>query len=209
MPIEPSPTLPGIEILIVCTGNICRSPMAEVLLRQRVGQFGLPVTVSSAGLLCDLEAAQPHAISTLDRIGLDLRTHRSRIVDRAMIGGADLVIGMEMRHVREVAVIDTTAFARTFTLPDLVARAERVGPRVDRSFEDWLAEVGKDRSRTDMIQHDRSLEVADPMGGSRRAFRRCADELTDLLDRFVAVAWPEVHHPDQSPLAHQPTPRSP
>ena len=193
---------------MVCTGNICRSPMAELLLRERAARLRLPVHVSSAGLICDHEPAQPHAVDTLHRLGIDLTGHRSRIIDYSMLAGSGLIIGMEMRHVREVCVVEPEAFNRTFTLPDLVARAEATGPRRGESFEDWLAEVGQGRKRIDMIQRDQSLEVADPMGGSRRSFRRCAEQLTDLLDRFVAVAWPETDTLQQPNLAQQPSPRS-
>lgn len=197
-----------IEILMVCTGNICRSPMAEFLLRDRAARLRLPVQVSSAGLVCDHEPAQPHAVDTLERVGLDLTAHRSRIIDYPILAASDLIIGMESRHVREVCVVEPEAFSRTFTLPDLVTRAEAVGPRRRDSFEDWLAEVGDGRKRIDMLQRDHSLEVSDPMGGSRRAFRRCAEQLTDLVDRLVAVAWPETDTIDQPNLAQQPSPRS-
>lgn len=172
--------------------------MAEAMLRQRLAARGVAAGVSSAGLLLDHEPAHAHAAEVLTDFGLDLRTHRSRIIDAALVAEADLVIGMEQRHVREVVLLQPDAFDRTFTLPDLVSRAEATGPRGDVPFADWLRELGQDRRRVDVFRQDRRLEVPDPIGGSRRAFRRTADQLADLLDRFVAVAWsgdtPSGHH---------------
>jgi len=182
--------------------------MAEVLLAHRSAVAGLSLHVHSAGLVCDHEPAQPNAVEAMARIGLDLSHHRSRIVDRDMVEAADLVIAMETRHVREIAVLDDGSFDRTFTLPDLVSRAEAVGPRTDADMASWLAALAEGRSRSDMLRQDRHREVPDPMGGSRRAFRKAADQIAGLLDRFVALAWPEGHPADHHDLAHQPSPGS-
>jgi protein-tyrosine phosphatase len=173
----------------MCTGNICRSPMAEALLRQRLSSRGVTAHVSSAGLLLEHEPADAHAVEVMAGLGLDLTGHRSRILDASLAAGTDLLIGMEQRHIREAVLLQPDVFPRAFTLPDLVARAEATGPRGAVPFPDWLAELGQDRRRVDVFRQDRRLEVADPIGGSRRAFRRTADQLADLLDRFVALAW--------------------
>lgn len=173
----------------MCTGNICRSPMAEAMLRQRLAARGVPARVSSAGLLLDHEPAHAHAQEVMADLGLDLSAHRSRILDAPLAAATDLLIGMEQRHIREAVLLQPDVFARAFTLPDLVGRAEAAGPRGPVAFEDWLADLGQDRKRVDVFRQDRRLEVPDPIGGSRRAFRRTADQLADLLDRFVALAW--------------------
>lgn len=205
---EPPPTLPAIEILILCTGNICRSPMAEALLRRRAEELAVPVSVSSAGLLLEHEPAEFYAVEAMDRLGLDLSRHRSRIVDRELVSTADLLIGMEPRHVREVSLLEPDAFDRTFAFPELVARAEAVGPRGSRAFDEWLVAVGEGRSRASALRGGPKLEVADPMGGSKRVFRRCADQLVDLVDRFAALAWSDEAASGHSDVASQPPPRS-
>jgi protein-tyrosine-phosphatase len=169
--------------------------MAEALLRARLDAAGIAATVSSAGLLFDGASAEPGAIAALDRMEIDLRDHRARTISEPILRAADLVLTMEHRHVREVVLAPGGDLAKTFTLPDFVARAEEhtraVGPR-NEPVERWLAAIAADRSAADVMRGPADLEVPDPMGESRRVFRRCADDLDDLVARFVAVTWPDA-----------------
>jgi len=88
------------RLLVVCTGNICRSPMAAALL----GSFlGNSTVVESAGLAaCAGEPADPHAIAVMDGAGLDIRSHRARQLDESMLKTADLVLTMSAAQRTEV-----------------------------------------------------------------------------------------------------------
>lgn len=193
----------------MCTGNICRSPMAEAMLRQRLAARALDVFVHSAGLVLDGQPAHPHAVETLEKAGLDLSGHTSRIIDAELARSADLIIAMELRHVREVAVLEPSAFNHAFTLPELVIRAREVGPRVDVDFDAWIAQLGAGRKRIDVLKKNRGLEVPDPMGKSRKAFLKTFDEIGPLLDEFVDLAWPDTAtnpdapESDASPLTNR------
>ncbi|MCU1354605.1 MAG: hypothetical protein JWM89_23 [Acidimicrobiales bacterium] len=164
--------------------------MAEVLLRARLAAVGVDATVSSAGFLFDGRAAEPGALAAMERVGLDLGAHLARTIQPAILGAADLVITMEHRHVREVALADGGDLARTFTYPDLVERAEHAGPRGDEPFSEWIAALAEGRPSSEVLRADPLLEVIDPMGQSNKAFRVCAEELQELGDRFVELAWP-------------------
>lgn len=181
--------------------------MAEVLLRGRAEARGLDLTVSSAGSLFDGRAAERGALAAVGKLGLDLGSHRARTYDAELIAGADLVIPMEQRHVREISLLVPAAFRKTFTLPDLVARAERTGARRE-PLADWLGRLGAGRSPADVLATRPDLEVDDPIGGSNRAFRACAAELDQLLERFVRLAWPPGTDQDHDALAPRHTPRS-
>ncbi|MGZ4758879.1 MAG: arsenate reductase/protein-tyrosine-phosphatase family protein, partial [Acidimicrobiales bacterium] len=97
-------TLRPIEILIVCTGNTCRSPMAEAIVRRRVDALGVEAAVSSAGLVSDGQPATDTAVDTMAIRGLDLTGHRSQRITPELLVGPDLIIGMAREHVREAVV---------------------------------------------------------------------------------------------------------
>ena len=91
------------NILIVCVGNICRSPTAEYLLRQQLEQKGSKAQVHSAGLgaLVDKPAA-PKAIVLAETIGIDLTPHRAQQLTRERIKQHDLILVMEQGHIKAV-----------------------------------------------------------------------------------------------------------
>jgi len=90
--------MPGPMILFVCTGNICRSPMAEYLLRERLGPDS-PWSVGSAGLLAGPGMpASPEAVAVLQERGVDGRGHRSRPLDRAHVDAATVIVVMTNAH---------------------------------------------------------------------------------------------------------------
>lgn len=118
----------------------------------------------------------------------------------AHVRSADLLIGMAREHVREAVVLDPDAFARTFTLRELVRRGEAVGHRRVEGgrlepFDVWLERVGRGRRTVDLLGHDDSDDVADPMGMSKRVYERTAVELETLVDRLVELSFPAVASP--------------
>lgn len=88
------------HLLFVCTGNTCRSPMAEVIAGARARQLELDVTAGSAGLLAGGGApAAEHARAVATAHGLSLAAHRSRMVTAELLDAADLILGMTERHI--------------------------------------------------------------------------------------------------------------
>ena len=162
--------------------------MAEVLLRERLREAGIPAETSSCGLLEPDIPATPEAVETMGRFGLDLSGHRSRRLDRGLLASADLVLAMAREHLREVVVTAPDAFQRTFTLKELVRRGEAAGPR--RPAEDvpsYLARVGFGRRPADLLGGSGEDDVADPIGMPVEAYRATAEELDDLCRRAAAL----------------------
>ncbi len=92
------------HILFVCTGNTCRSPMAEALLRDAAAARSLDVVVSSAGAgAWDGAPVSEGAYLVGLENGLDLSNHRARLLTREIVRSADLILVMSGHHLARVA----------------------------------------------------------------------------------------------------------
>lgn len=177
------------SLVVVCTANLCRSPMAAALLALALGPGA---AVRSAGLDAD-PGRRPtdDVVQTMAARGIDLRDHRSRALDADTIAGADVVLTMTREHVRRIAVAHSGSFPRTFTLRELVRRAGDTGRRPpDATLQEWLALVGRDRKATDLLGGDPADDIADPYGHGPAAHERAAIDLASAVDAFVGLAFP-------------------
>ena len=176
------------HILVVCTANICRSVMAETMLRAIAEERELPLTVSSCGMLFDGEPASERVLAVLDERELDAHEHRSRKFTPAMMDDVDLAVTMERGHARELALQLEGASPRIHTLGAIVpwleearleeARLATAQPR------DRVAAFAEGRRPSDLLGSGRE-EIADPHGRSKRVHRKTADRLDDLTKRLV------------------------
>jgi protein-tyrosine phosphatase len=97
------------QILVVCVGNICRSPMAEALLKRDM-RGNDEFTVESAGLGALVgHPASEHSVELMRELGLDISAHRARQIHPDMVQAADLVLVMEAGHKRAIDDADPTA----------------------------------------------------------------------------------------------------
>jgi protein-tyrosine phosphatase len=164
--------------------------MAEGLLRHHLDAGGVDAEVASAGIMDGGVAASGPAVDVLAARGIDLAAHRSRRMAAEEIAAADLVLGMERRHVQEAVVLVPDAEARSFTLKDLVRRAELDAPRRDgEALRAWAARLAATRDRAELLGIGDDA-VEDPIGRSKSHYERTAAELDELLRRLVARAFP-------------------
>ncbi|TJX13395.1 low molecular weight protein arginine phosphatase [Tissierella creatinini] len=87
------------KILIVCTGNTCRSPMAEGIFKTLAKENNLDVQVQSAGTFAfGGDGASYNAIKALEALNIDISNHRSQLVHWDLIGDMDLIFTMTLSH---------------------------------------------------------------------------------------------------------------
>jgi protein-tyrosine phosphatase len=175
------------RILVLCTANRCRSPIAEALLARHLATAGVLAAVRSAGILEPGQAAWPEAAAVMAERDVDLSAHASRRMERVEVAGADVVLGMTREHVREAVALDPRSFKRTFTLKELVRRAEEL-PR-QGAFGDWLEALAAHRQVTELLGSSPIDDIADPIGMPMRAFRATAAEIDELAARLVDLAF--------------------
>ncbi|MCB0010308.1 MAG: hypothetical protein KDE09_05680 [Anaerolineales bacterium] len=88
------------HLLFVCTANICRSPLAEGYFRQRLQEQGLDDwIVSSAGTWAEqVRGASRYSVEVMSDMGVDIGSHRARMIDETILAGVDLILTMESGH---------------------------------------------------------------------------------------------------------------
>jgi RpiB/LacA/LacB family sugar-phosphate isomerase len=146
-------------ILFVCTGNVCRSPMAEGIFRRAVvgrGEF----RVLSAGLgAVEGQPPSAHAIQAVKELGIDITQLRSHMLTPEMVQQADYILGMTHSHVDTVTLLYPQAAEKIFLL---------------REFDETLDAFEKD--------------ISDPIGGSYEVYLNCRDQIEQgiaSLLRFI------------------------
>lgn len=104
------------RVLMVCTGNVCRSPMAEGLLRARLARVGHG-TVESAGIAALVgRPAEPFAVEAMARRGIDISAHRARQLTPELLSQADVVFVMEDRQRQHLERLSSLARGRVHRL---------------------------------------------------------------------------------------------
>ncbi len=176
---------PPWHILIVCTGNLCRSPMAQylaaALLQAGLGTAASGVIVTSAGTRArDGTPMHPHAASVLAGRGLDPRGFATRRLDARLIGSADLVLCAEREHRATVVTAAPKVVSRTFTLREFARVTAGIKP-VDISPDSArLDEARPSNAHLSNSHPDEALVNGTPASGvpvSRDRVRMCCEAL--------------------------------
>ncbi len=149
-----------IKVLIVCSGNICRSPMVAAYLRQRLADSGLShVVVASAGTLGIAGApASVLATAAMADIDIDLRDHRSRALSEADLKTSEIVLVMDHGHLEFIAARYPDGRDQRYLL-----RAFERGPEPSSEAPD----------------------LDDPIGSDLDVFREQRETIRVCVDHFV------------------------
>jgi protein-tyrosine phosphatase len=165
--------------------------MAERMLRRHAEARGTAATISSAGLLEGGRSASDGSARVMSNMGIDLADHRSHQIDVEALDSADLVLAMELRHVREAALLTPDRLDRIYTLRELVGRGQVIGPRGERALDDWLTALAEGRAPGSLLGRI-DLDVDDPYGGPAAGYDRTAAQLVDLTGTAADLLWGPV-----------------
>ncbi len=177
-------------VLVLCTANVCRSPMAAALLARRLADLAVTVPVRSAGMLSRGDPPHPEVVSVMASYGIDIAWHRSRVASAADLAQASLVLAMARANLRYAAITEPRAWPRAFTLRELVRRGERIGPRSrGEPVSGWLSRAHAGRERTALLGDSAEDDVADPAGGPAAAYAVTAGLLDRLVTRLAELGW--------------------
>ncbi len=167
---KPTPLAIQKHILFVCTGNICRSPMAEGLFRDMVkGRDDMVVRSAGIGAVHG-QTPSAHAVDVLRKSGIDISTIRSQPLSEALVGQATFIFAMTRIHLDTIHMAFPEAADKSFLVTE---------------FNDELARTSPD--------------VPDPIGQGMEAYSKCCDTLKKALPDILSFVEKHDAKPSMIP----------
>ncbi len=181
---------PNGSILVVCTGNVCRSPYLERRLAQELHGTGIEVaSAGTRGLVGhDMD---PTSKALLERAGAPAEGFAARRLEAADVEGADLVLTAAREHRTAAARLHPAALNRVMTLrdfADLVAGLTPEEVERDGGEGSWVRRVTRAGSlRRGLVAASQDPDVVDPIGEAPAVFELMATQVEDALTPIVRI----------------------
>ncbi len=189
------------EIMTVCTGNVCRSPLAQQILQARLAD--LPGQVTSGGTF-DMRASEMPAdaqrLAAMYGVEAPVSAaHRSAIVSPARLEAPDLILGMAREHRRDIVSMVPSRLRSTFTLrefarlaadaadDEIASAADAAGSDVSARLRAAVAVVASHRGMALPPQSPEDDDVIDPYRRSWNTYQLSGTQLVPALDEVVRV----------------------
>ena len=148
------------KALFVCTGNTCRSPMAEVIFNSLAEENGLDWRAESAGAAAvGGRPASENAVKAVAEIGLDLSGHQTRFLPAVDLNEYRLFVGLNDEH---------GDILRSLGIPAEYVRVLRRAPNPNDPY-------------------DLRMDIVDPYGGDLNAYRKCRDDITQAVKALITT----------------------
>jgi len=148
------------NILVICTGNTCRSPMAATLLQKALNSEQEPlnqIIVKSAGIAAfPGEPASDNSVAVLKKVNIDLSQHKSQPVTKALIENASIILGMTDSH------LDALRYQENLNLPKHVYR-----------FREFMGEPSEGN------------QIPDPFGKDFDAYQKSFDSMVEAIPSLI------------------------
>ena len=160
-------------ILFVCTGNTCRSSIAEGIMKNLLKDKNIIIKSAGTSVFFS-EPANQKAIDVMSQMGIDIKDHRSQTLTEELIEEADLILTMTHYHTDNVIRKYAKAIEKTFTLKEYLSLLlEKKGLTEDPDYQFNIDE----------------MNVTDPYGQSIDVYRETAKEIKRILERIVEFVF--------------------
>ena len=156
-----------IKIMYICTGNICRSAMADAMMKEEIKNRDLQnkIEVYSCGTFAeDGDYASYNAIETMEYYGVDLRLHRATNIRSSKIEEMDIILCATKEHKKFVSQLYPQIVSKVFTMKE-------------------YAKSGKDEN---------DLDIQDPWGYGMTTFLNCAKEIDLTIQKTLEILLTNV-----------------
>jgi protein-tyrosine phosphatase len=177
------------SVLFVCTGNICRSPLAERLFRARISVPTIAAVSAGTGALVGYGIDGPSAL-VLKELGGEPEGHQARALTRDLARSADLILTAESTHRTMVLNAEPSLFRRTFTMREFARLGTNLGPVIGPPSEDELlrervARVSAQRGWVEAASGGMD-EIGDPYGAGLDTARLIGNQVSDAVNGVIA-----------------------
>lgn len=146
------------KIMFICTGNICRSAMAEAIMKKEVKEKNKNVEVFSAGIYAETgDYSTYNAIETMKYYDIDLSKHRATNIRDSKIKEMDIILCATMSHKQNIIYIYPELKEKVFTMKEYA--------NIDNNKQD--------------------MDIKDPWGYDLRTYELCAQEIKQCIDKII------------------------
>lgn len=148
------------KIMFICTGNICRSAMAEGMMKKLIKENNIDAEIYSCGIYAETgDYATYNAVEAAKEYGADISNHRATNIRDSKIEEMDIILCATISHKQSVLYLHPELEGKVFTIKEYA--------KLDKNGQD--------------------MDIKDPWGYDEFVYRKCASEIEECLEKIVEI----------------------